>query len=146
VYFCVSRKKKQIARGFVEELLNKGDLQKVNTFVTSDFIYHNAAEDLKGVDNFKKCAESDHITFHDIQYSFVDSIAEDTKVAIVCIVEARHVKEFRGIAATHKKVETVVVIIFHFQGNKIKEAWAVADGLTAAFQLGVVKNSFSESD
>ena len=84
--------------------------------------------------------------FHDIQYSFVDSIAEGGKVAIVCIVEARHVEDFRGIAATHKKVETAVVIIFHFQGNKIKEAWSVADGLTAAFQLGVVKNSFSESD
>ena len=137
--------KKQIARNFIEELLNKGNLENVDTFVTPDFIYHNVAENLNGVENFRKCAESDHITFHDIQYSFVDSIAEDTKVAIVCIVEARHVKEFRGIAATHKKVETVVVIIFHFQGNKIKEAWAVADGLTAAFQLGVVKTSFSKS-
>jgi predicted ester cyclase len=137
--------KKQIARNFIEELLNKGNLENVDTFVTPDFIYHNVAENLNGVENFRKCAESDHITFHDIQYSFVDSIAEDGKVAIVCIVEARHVKEFRGIAATHKKVETVVVIIFHFQGNKIKEAWAVADGLTAAFQLGVVKTSFSKS-
>jgi predicted ester cyclase len=141
----MSLAEKQIARSFIEELLNKGNLENVDTYVTPDFIYHNVAEDLKGVENFKKCAESDHITFHDIQYSFVDSIAEDGKVAIVCIVEAKHVKEFRGIAATHKKVETVVVIIFHFRGNKIKEAWAVADGLTAAFQLGIVKTSFSES-
>ncbi len=136
--------KKQIAWNFVEELLNKGNLENVDNFVTPDFIYHDVAEDLNGVESFKKCAESDHVTFHDIQYSFVDSIAEDGKVAIVSIVEARHVKEFRGIGATHKKVKTVVVIIFHFQGNKIKEAWAVADGLTAAFQLGVVKTSFRE--
>jgi predicted ester cyclase len=134
--------KKQIAWNFIEEFLNKGSLENLGIFVTPDFIYHDVAEDLNGIESFKKCAESDHITFHDIQYSFVDSIAEDGKVAIVSVVEARHVKEFRGIAATNKRVETVVVIIFHFQGDKIKEAWAVADGLSAALQLGVVKTSF----
>jgi hypothetical protein len=29
--------------------------------------------------------------------------------------------------------------IFHFEDNKIKEAWTIAVGLTAALQLGVVK-------
>jgi predicted ester cyclase len=54
-------------------------------------------------------------------------------------VEGTHEKEYRGIPATHKKFETVGVSIFHFKGDKIKEAWNVADGLTAALQLGVVK-------
>jgi steroid delta-isomerase-like uncharacterized protein len=55
------------------------------------------------------------------------------------IVEGTHAKEFRGIPATHKKFETAGVNIFHFEDNKIKEAWTIADGLTAALQLGVVK-------
>jgi predicted ester cyclase len=136
---------KQIARDFIDEILNKGNVENVNRFVTPDFIYHSIAEDLNGVGKFKKCVASDHITFDEIRYTFVDSIAEYGKVAIVWIVEAKHEKEFRGIAATHKKFETVVVIIFHFEGNKIKEAWAVADGLTAALQLGVVKTESNES-
>lgn len=136
---------KQIARDFIDELLNKGNLEKVNKFVTSDFIYHSAAEELDGVEKFKECLASDHITFHDIRYTFVDSIAEYGKVAIVWIVEAKHEKDFRGIPATHKKFETVGVNIFHFEGNKIKEAWAVADGLTAAIQLGVVKTESSQT-
>jgi hypothetical protein len=49
------------------------------------------------------------------------------------------------IPATHKKFETAGVNIFHFEGNKIKEAWTVADGLTAALQLGVVKIESSSS-
>jgi len=56
-----------------------------------------------------------------------------------------HEKEYRGIPATHKKFETAGVNIFHFEGNKIKEAWTVADGLTAALQLGVVKIESSSS-
>ena len=136
---------KQIARDFIDEILNKGNLENVNRLVTSDFIYHSAAEDLNGMEKFKECVASDHITFHNIRYTFVDSIAEYDKVAIVWIVEAKHEKEFRGIPATHRKFETVGVNIFHFEGNKIKEAWAVADGLSAALQLGVVKTESSQT-
>jgi steroid delta-isomerase-like uncharacterized protein len=136
---------KKIARDFVDEILNKGNLENVNKFVTPNFIYHSVAEDLKGMEKFKECVASDHVTFHNIRYTFVDSIAEYDKVAIVWIVEAIHQKKFRGIPATHKKFETVGVNIFHFEGNKIKEAWAVADGLTAALQLGVVKTGSRET-
>jgi steroid delta-isomerase-like uncharacterized protein len=130
---------KKVARDFIDEILNKGNLESVNKFVTPNFIYHSVAEDLNGMEKFKECVASDHVTFHNIRYTFVDSIAEYDKVAIVWIVEATQQKEFRGIPATHKKFETVGVNIFHFEGNKIKEAWALADGLTAALQLGVVK-------
>jgi hypothetical protein len=34
---------------------------------------------------------------------------------------------------------TVGCNILHLEGNKIKETWSVADGLSAAVQLGVVK-------
>ena len=137
---------KQIARHFIDEILNKGCLESVDKFVTPDFIYHSVAEDLNGMEKFKQCVASDPITFHDIRYTFVDSIAEYGKVAVVWIVEAKHEKEFRGIPATHRKFETVGVSIFHFEGNKIKEAWAVADGLTAALQLGVVKTESRETE
>jgi predicted ester cyclase len=69
----------------------------------------------------------------------MDSIGEFGKVATTWIVEGTHSKDFRGIPATHKKFETVGVNIFHFKGNKIKEAWTVVDGLTAALQVGAVK-------
>jgi len=48
-------------------------------------------------------------------------------------------------SATHKKFETAGVNIFHFEDSKIKETWAIADGLTAALQLGVVKTESSET-
>ena len=76
----------------------------------------------------------------------MDSISEFNKVATAWIVEATHQKEFRGIQATHKKFETVGVNIFHFEGDKIKEAWIVADGLTAALQLGVIKTESRETE
>jgi len=111
----------------------------VNGFVTTSFTYHIRGEDITGTENFKEWVSSDRSIFPDILYTILDSISEFNKVATTWIVEGTHEKEFRGIPATHKKFETAGVNIFHFEGNKIKEAWTVADGLTAALQLGVVK-------
>lgn len=136
---------KQIAEKFIDEIFNKGILEGVSGFVTGDFIYHARGEDITGMENFKEWVSSDRNVFPDIRFTILESISEFNKVATAWIVEGTHAKEFRGIPATHKKFETVGVSIFHFEGNKIKEAWAVTDGLTAALQLGVVKTESSET-
>ena len=135
----MSSDSKQIAHEFIEEVLNKGDLQNIESFVTPDFIYHNTVEDVKGIENFRECISSDHSIYPDIHLTILDSIAELGKVSTAFIVEGTHRKEFRGIPATNKKFETVGVNICHFEGNKIKEAWVIVDGLTAALQVGAVK-------
>ena len=50
-----------------------------------------------------------------------------------------------SILAARKKFETTGVNIFHFE-DKIKEAWIVVDGLTAALQVGAVKTISNEAD
>ena len=127
-----SKDNKQIAEKFIDEIWNKGNLDDVDKFVTSDFIYHARGEDVTGIENLKEWVFSDRDVFPDIRFTIVDRIAESNKVSTAWIVEATHEKEFRGIPATHKRFETVGVSIFHFEGNKIKEAWIVVDGLTAS--------------
>ncbi len=136
---------KQIAQNFIDEIWNKGNLEGPSRFVTPDIIYHARGEDVTGIENFKKWVSTDRSIFPDIRFIIVDSISEFNKVATSWIVEATHQREYRGIRATHKKFKTVGFNIFHFEGNKIKEAWIVVDGLTPALQLGVVKTESSET-
>ena len=135
---------KQIAEKFIDEIWNRGNLEGVSRFVTPDLIYHARREDVRGIENFKKWVFTDRNIFPDIRFTIVDSISEFNKVATYWIVEATHQKEFRSIPATHKKFKSVGFNIFHFGGNKIKEAWIVIDGLTPALALGVVKTESSE--
>jgi steroid delta-isomerase-like uncharacterized protein len=137
---------KQIAEKFIDEIFNEGNLEEVSRFVTSDFTYHARGEDVTGTEDFKDWVSSDRSIFPDIRFTVEESISELNKVATAWIVEGTHQKEFRGIPATHKKFETVGVNIFHFEGNKIKEAWTIIDGLTAALQVGAVKTISSEAD
>ena len=134
---------KRVAREFIEEMFNKGNVESANRFVTPDFIYHARGEDIIGVDKFKACVTTDHTTFRDIYFTYIDGIAESKKVATTWILEGIQQQEFRGIPATNKKFETVGVIIFRFEGAQIKEAWSIVDGLTPAIELGLVKTSFN---
>jgi steroid delta-isomerase-like uncharacterized protein len=132
---------KQIALKFFDDIYNQGNLDGIDSLIIPSFVYHARGEDVEGTENFKKWISSDRAAFSDMKFTVVDSIAESGKVASTFVVEGTHEKEFRGIPPTHKKFETVGVTVFHFEGNKIKEAWIVVDGLSAALQIGVVKRA-----
>jgi steroid delta-isomerase-like uncharacterized protein len=133
---------KRIARDFIEHIFNKGNVENADRFVAPDFIYHARGEDIIGLDKFKACVATDYTTFRDMHFTYIDGIAEGNKVSTTWILEGIQQQEFRGIPATNKKFETVGVIIFHFEGPRIKEAWSIVDGLTPAIQLGLVKTNF----
>ena len=130
---------KRIVQEFIDETYNKGNLENTSRFVTSDFIYHARGEDIEGVEAYNEWVSLDRSIFPDITFTILETIAESDKAATAFIVKGTHEKEFRGIPVTHKKFETVGVIIFHFRNNKIKEGWVVVDGLTAALQIGAIK-------
>ncbi|MGA9844736.1 MAG: ester cyclase [Nitrososphaeraceae archaeon] len=134
--------KKRIARDFMEEMFNKGNVESANRFITPDFTYHARGEDTIGLDKFKACVTTDHTTFRDMHFTYIDGIAEGNKVSTTWILEGIQQREFRGIPPTNKKFETVGVIIFRFEGTRIKEAWSIVDGLTPAIELGLVKTIF----
>ena len=54
-------------------------------------------------------------------------------------MKATHEKEFAGLPASHEKFEAHGADIFHFETDKIKEAWTIFDALAPALQLGVVE-------
>jgi steroid delta-isomerase-like uncharacterized protein len=130
---------KRIVHEFIYETYNKGNLENTSRFVTPDFVYHARGEDVEGVEAYNEWVSLDRIIFPDITFTILETIAESDKVATAFTVKGTHEKEFRGIPATRKKFETVGVIIFHFQNNKIKEGWVVVDGLTAALQIWAIK-------
>ncbi|MGZ5548791.1 MAG: ester cyclase [Nitrososphaeraceae archaeon] len=131
---------KQLAWKFIDEIFNKGNINEADRLVTPEFIYHARGEDIEGLEKFKEWFSSDTGVFSDVRFTLAESLAECGKVATAWIVEGTHDKEYSGIPATHKKFETVGISIFHFEGTKIKELWAVNDALTPALDLGIVKS------
>ena len=63
--------------------------------------------------------------FPDLKTIILDIFGEENKVAIRWNLEATHEKDFADSPATQKKSQAEGVDIFHFEGDKIKEAWTV---------------------
>jgi steroid delta-isomerase-like uncharacterized protein len=118
---------KTIARRFVEEIFNARKTENAKNFVTPDIIYHGMAEEVRGLEEFKRWVAEDLSAFPDMKVTIADDLAEQNKVAISWMLKATHEKDFADFPATHKKFETRGVDIFHFEGEKIKEAWTVCD-------------------
>lgn len=118
---------KTIARRFVEEVINNRKTEMAKNFVTPDIIYHGTAEEVRGLEEFKQWVAEDLSAFPDMKVTILDDIGEENKIAIRWVLKATHEKDFANFSATHKKFETQGAEIFHFEGDKIKEAWTVCD-------------------
>lgn len=84
-------------------------------------------EEVRGLEEFKRWVAEDLSAFPDMKITIVDNFAEGNKVAVRWTLKATHEKDFADFPATHKKFETQGVEIFHFEGNKVKEAWTLSD-------------------
>jgi steroid delta-isomerase-like uncharacterized protein len=118
---------KTIARRFVEEIFNARKTDMAKNFVTPNIIYHGMGEEVKSLEKFKQWVAEDLSAFPDMRITIVDALGEQNKVAIRWTLTATHEKDFADFPATHKKFETQGVDIFHFDGDKIKEAWTLSD-------------------
>ena len=120
-------KYKTVARRFVEEIFNERKTEAAKNFLTPDIAYHGMAEEVKGLEDFKKWVAEDLSAFPDMKITIEDEFGEENKVAIRWTLKATHEKDFADFPATHKKFETQGVDIFYFEGDKIKEAWTICD-------------------
>lgn len=118
---------KTISQKFIEEVFNARKTEEANNFVTPDVIYHGMGEEVRGLEEFKRWVAEDLSAFPDMKITIVDNFAEGNKVAVRWTLKATHEKDFADFPATHKKFETQGVEIFHFEGNKVKEAWTLSD-------------------
>ena len=116
-----------IVRNFVEEIFNARNTEAAKNFVTSDIVYHGMGEEVRGIEEFKKWVSEDLSAFPDMKVTILDDFGDQNKMAVRWTLKATHEKDFADFPATHKKIETRGVEILHFEGDKIKEAWTVAD-------------------
>ena len=116
-----------IARRFVEEIFNARKTEAAKNFLTPDIIYHGMAEEVKGLEEFKKWVAEDLSAFPDMQITILENLVDQNRVALRWSLKATHEKDFADFPATHKKFETQGVEILHFEGDKIKEAWTMGN-------------------
>ena len=130
---------KAIELRFLEEVVNKGNLDVIDELCAANFVDHTAlpgvAPDREGYKQFFAMSRSALPDFHS---TLEDLIAEGDKVAERFTARGTHKGEWMGIAPTGKQVTVQGIAIHRITDGKIVENWANMDMLGVMVQLGVV--------
>ena len=101
----MSDQNKAIARRFLEEVVNKGNLAVADRLVVPDFVDHNPLPGLEaGAEGFKQSFVVFRAAFPDLKYTIEDIIAEGDKVVVRWTAKGTHKGELLGMPATGKHV------------------------------------------
>ena len=130
---------KQFMRRFVEEVINKKNLDAVNELVAEDFVEHVPFPGQgPGREGLRYVLSAFLSAFPDIRWTLEEQIAEGEKVVSRFTMTGTHRGEFLGIHPTGKSVKVWGVVIDAVRDGKFAESRIIMDTLGLMQQLGTI--------
>jgi len=123
----------------VEALFNRGELDRVEEFVTEDFVNHEAwpGED-PGYEGFRLRLRRLREAFPDFHMAIEDCIVEGDRVAYRATVTGTHQGPLLGIPPTGRSFRVQHIHILTLRDGRAQEHWASRDDVGMLTQLGIL--------
>ncbi len=135
-------KSKVLLRRYVEEVLNKGNIDAVAKFFAANCVDHTAPPGTPpGVSGIKQLLTATLAAFSNLRVTIEDMIAEGDKVVSRFTGRGTHATSFMGVPPTGRELTIMQINIDRIAGGKIVEHWGLADQMTLMQQLGVVPST-----
>jgi steroid delta-isomerase-like uncharacterized protein len=124
----------------VEALFNRGELDRVEEFVTPDFVNHEAwpGED-PGYEGFRLRLRRLHDAFPDLHMTVREVLADGDLVAYRAELSGTHRGALLGIPPTGRSFRVQHMHMLRVRDGRASEHWATRDDLGMLVQLGVVR-------
>jgi len=131
---------KLIVRGYINEIINTGNLDNIGNYISQDFseVYEGKKYSL-GVEGAKEHILGVRNTYPDLQLSIDHQIAEGEWVATSITATGTHKGEWLGIKPTGKIITYTGVNINRVVDGKIIEHGGAANMLGPLLDIGAVK-------
>lgn len=130
---------KQFMRHFVEEVINKKNLDAVNELVAEDFVEHIPFPgQAPGREGLRYVLSIFLSAFPDIRWTLEEQIAEGEKVVSRFTMTGTHHGDFLGVPPTGKSVNVWGVVIDVVRDGKFSESRIIMDTMGLMQQLGTI--------
>jgi steroid delta-isomerase-like uncharacterized protein len=130
---------KQVMERFYEEVVNAGDVDKIDELLVEDFVEHEElpglSQDREGVKQFFRQLRS---AFPDVRFQPEDVISEGELTAARYTMTGTHEGEFMGVPPTGKQVTVSGIDIVRLRDGKGLEHWGQFDAMGLMQQLGAL--------
>jgi len=128
---------KAVARGFFEDVLGNGHLDRYMDSHSADFVAH-AGDRSASLEEDLGFAMEERKALPDMRVSVERLLAERDLVAVHWVATGTNTQAGMGFPATGKRVKVNGMTIFRFRAGKICEEWGVIDMLSAMRQAGLL--------
>ena len=134
----VSRAYSVVSRIY-EEVLNKGELDQVDTLIAAEYIDHNpiGPGGKSGIEGFKQTVRALRFAFPDLHFNVEQMIVNGDQVVTRTTMQGTHKNSFMGVDPTDKQVTVSGFDIFRVADGVVAERWGTLDGLTLMQQIEV---------
>ena len=130
---------KQFMSSFIDEVINRQNLDAIDKMVSEDFIEHMPFPGQgPGRVGLKFAINSMHVGFPDMNWTVHEQIEEGEKVVSRFVWTGTHNGEFMGIPPTNKKVEVWGIVIDVVKDGLFSESRIIMDTVGLLQQLDVM--------
>ncbi|MDX6556353.1 MAG: hypothetical protein QOD86_2548 [Miltoncostaeaceae bacterium] len=127
------------ARERVEALFNRGELDRVEEFVTEDFVNHEAwAGEDPGYEGFRLRLRRLREAIPDLRMEVHEALAEGDLVAYRATLSGTQTGPLQGIPPTGRRFSAQQMHFLRMRDGKASEHWACRDDLGMLMQLGII--------
>ncbi len=135
---------KTLARRFLDEVVNTGDVNRLPDFLASDF--REKHTNLRGIEAARQHLLTFHHCYPDLTVTVDGQVAEDDIVVTWFTMRGTHRGEWGGIKPTKKVLTLHGVNIQRFRDGRIVEQWGGANTLEALLEIGAIRLPGSTGD
>ncbi|HSI30007.1 MAG TPA: ester cyclase [Miltoncostaeaceae bacterium] len=123
----------------VEALFNRGEIDRIEEFVTPDFVNHEAwpGED-PGYEGFRLRMRRLHEAISDLRMEVHEVVADGDLVAYRATLSGTHTGPLLGIPATGRPFRVQHMHMLRMRDGRASEHWATRDDLGMLQQLGII--------
>jgi len=130
---------KALARRFLEDVFNRGNLDLIDELIPSDTVDHNPLPGQPpGSAGVKWVVRLFREAFPDLHFALEDQVAEGDTVASRWTFSGTQQGPLFGIPATGKRVSVSGIDVVRIAAGKMTEHWVAMDQLGMLQQLGAV--------
>ena len=128
-----------IVRGFIEEVLNQGNIDTAGRFFHEDMVEQVPLPGQgPGLAGLKDVLRGMRSAFPDMHWKIEEQIAEADKVLTRFEWTGTHRGAFLGVPATGRPVKVWGMVIDRIEAGKIKDTRILMDTLGLMMQLGAI--------
>ena len=129
---------KALARMYIEEVWNSGNLTSLEDLTTEDFAYHLARQPARDRDGMRAFLARTREAFPDWRVVIKGIVADEDAVAVRWTGQVTHLGSFHGVPPTGRTIEVSGINFYRLQDGKVAEEWEETDSLGMLAQLGVL--------